>query len=119
MVTSGRSRLAAAVFVVALAVGACSSSPEVPLGPDGEPDAELVMGRDIFGGRCSTCHGTEGQGGRGARLNNGEALSRYPDAADMALVVVEGKGQAMPAFGDSLDAAQVDAVVRYIREVLN
>ena len=105
--------------VVALGAVACSSAPEVPVGPDGEPDAELVLGRDVYSARCSNCHGSEGQGGRGPRLNEGASLSAYPEASAMADVIAAGLNQGMPAFGDSLSGAEIDAVVAYIREVLN
>jgi len=106
------------VVVIALASAGCSDSPEVPLGPDGEPDSELVVGRDVYMGKCSSCHGAEGQGGRGKRLNNGQAVAQYPDPVDMEAVVAGGKGSGMPAFGDDLTDAEIAAVVRYIREVL-
>jgi mono/diheme cytochrome c family protein len=105
--------------VVALGALGCSSAPEVPVGPDGEPDPELVLGRDIYSGRCSNCHGSEGQGGRGPKLNAGASLSAYPEASAMAAVIANGLNQGMPAFGDSLSSGEIDAVVAYIREVLN
>lgn len=105
--------------VVSLGAVGCSSSPEVPLGPDGEPDPELVLGRDVYSARCSNCHGSEGQGGRGPRLNEGASLSAYPEASAMVDVIANGLNQGMPAFGDSLSSAEIDAVVAYVREVLN
>lgn len=105
--------------VVAIGAAGCSSAPEVPVGPDGEPDAELVLGRDVYSARCSNCHGSEGQGGRGPRLNEGASLSAYPEASAMADVIANGLDQGMPAFGDSLSGAEIDAVVSYVREVLN
>lgn len=105
--------------VIALGTVGCSSSPEVPLGPDGEPDPELVLGRDVYSARCSNCHGSEGQGGRGPRLNEGASLTAYPEASAMVDVIANGLNRGMPAFGDSLSSAEIDAVVAYIREVLN
>lgn len=123
MARRGRFRSVAATVALWAVVGfgavGCSSAPEVPVGPDGEPDPELVVGRDIYSARCSNCHGSEGQGGRGPRLNDGAALSAYPEASAMAAVVANGLNRAMPAFGDSLSSAEIDAVVAYIREVLN
>ena len=64
---AGRLRRALAVVGVAgVLVTACGGpSPEVPLGPDGQPDAVLEAGRTVYGAQCSNCHGNEGQGGRG------------------------------------------------------
>jgi len=108
----------AALIVLALAGAACSDSPDVPLGSDGEPDPELVVGRDVYSIKCATCHGAEGQGGRGKRLNSGQAEAQYPDPADMEDVVSNGKGSGMPSFSDELTDAEIAAVVRYVREVL-
>lgn len=114
--------LGASVALLALAtLGAlgCSSAPDVPVGPDGDPDPELVLGRDVYSARCANCHGSEGQGGRGPRLNNGASLSAYPEASAMVDVIANGLNAGMPAFGDSLSAAEIDAVVAYTRQVLN
>ncbi len=109
------------VLALALILSACGagSAPGVPLGPDGQPDATLEVGRTVFGARCSACHGNEGQGGRGKRLNNGRAVELYPDIADMITVITEGKGSGMPSFSDKLTEQERLAVARYIREVLS
>ena len=118
---AGRLRRALAVVGVAgVLVTACGGpSPEVPLGPDGQPDAVLEAGRTVYGAQCSNCHGNEGQGGRGKPLNQGRALERYPEIEAMIQVVVEGKGSGMPSFEEKLEPDEIEAVVRYIREVLN
>lgn len=114
-----RRRGVAAAALAALLVGACGgTAPEVPLGTDGAPDATLELGRDVYGRKCSVCHGSEGQGGRGKKLSDGAAEERYPDIADMVAVIAEGKGSGMPSFGDELSEAELTAVARYIREVL-
>jgi len=116
----GRVRRLALVWALVLAlVGVgCSSAPEVPVGPDGEPDPVLVLGRDVYESRCANCHGTNGQGGRGPQLNDGASVAAYPDPADMVAVVAIGLNAAMPAFGESLSPEEIDAVVAYVREVL-
>jgi len=100
-----------------VAVGACSTPPDVPLGPDGRPDRVLAEGRDIYGDRCSSCHGTSGGGGRGPNIQGERVVEKYPGVGDQMSVVLEGRNQ-MPAFGDALTADQIEAVVRYTREVL-
>lgn len=88
--------------------------------PIGAPsdDAELVAGQQVYASQCASCHGVQGQGGRGAQLSDGSVLSTYPTAADQLDVVVNGKGQ-MPAYGKRLSEEQLAAVVRYTREVIN
>lgn len=116
-----RRTLAGLVLAVVVSVAAAcgGEAPEVPLGPDGQPDPVLSLGREVYGARCSTCHGSEGQGGRGKKLNDGRAPAAYPDPADLMAVVVEGKGSGMPSFGNVLEPAEIEAVARYVLEVLN
>ncbi len=91
---------------------AAADTPEVANG-----DPVLEQGRDLYIRQCSSCHGSDGGGGRGTKLNEGVVLAAYPDIADQIALVSEGKN-AMPAFGGRLDDAELDAVVRYTREVL-
>ncbi|MGI9603958.1 MAG: c-type cytochrome [Acidimicrobiales bacterium] len=107
----------AVLVVIVLLSAACSSPPEVPVGPDGQPDPVLSEGRDIYGDRCASCHGTSGGGGRGPNIQGERITTKYPEIADQVRVVVEGRNQ-MPAFGESLTPDQAEAVVRYTREVL-
>lgn len=109
--------VAALVGLVLLAAG-CADPPEVPLGADGQPDPVLAQGRDIYGSQCASCHGSDGGGGRGKKLNDGMSVERYPDIADMIEVVSRGIGSGMPRYDNKLDAQEIEAVVRYVREVL-
>jgi cytochrome c oxidase subunit 2 len=106
-------------FAALLALGACSpSAPDVPLGADGRPDPVLAQGRDTYQANCVQCHGGNGGGGRGPQLNGGSVVANHPDIADQIALVTNGKG-GMPAYGGRLDAAEIEAVVRYTREVIN
>ena len=106
------------VCAIVLCAAACAGSPpEVPAGPDGEPDPVLALGREVYGAHCSRCHGTSGGGGAGARLA-GEMDERYPDPDEQAAVIREGNDDGMPSFRGTLTDAEIDAVVRYTREVL-
>jgi mono/diheme cytochrome c family protein len=67
--------------------------------------------------RCQTCHGASGGGSVGPKLSDGRVVEQYPDVADQIEVVTEGRGS-MPAFGEKLDPDEIEAVVRYTREVL-
>ena len=111
-------------LVVVIAIGgaailaACGgSSPEVPLGPDGNPDPVLLAGRDIYQEVCAQCHGKDGGGGRAPLLKDGQVVRRFPDVAAQIEVVENGRG-AMPSFAGDLDPEQIEAVVLYTREVL-
>jgi mono/diheme cytochrome c family protein len=107
-----------AAVVVSLGACAPATAPEVPAaGPGGRPDPALVAGREIYTRRCAACHGTAGGGGRGPALDGDRLIERYPDPADQVRVVAEGRG-GMPAFEGVLDPEELEAVVRYTREVL-
>jgi mono/diheme cytochrome c family protein len=100
-------------------MGACSSpnsAPPVPTAAGSTADATLVAGRAVWVDKCARCHGPKGKGGAGPKLA-GVVAAKYPDAAAEAAVVREGR-RGMPAFGSSLSPEQIDAVVRYTREVL-
>lgn len=106
-------RLLTALMIAFVASGCVAASPEV-----GSGDPVLVQGRDIYARNCASCHGSAGQGGRGTRLNGGAVLEAFPDPADQAEVIVNGRNQ-MPAFTGKFTTEEIDAVVRYTREVLN
>ena len=105
------------VFLIALC--ACAGEPpEVPLGPDATPDATLSMGREVYSRRCANCHGASGGGGTGPKLSEGRVVIHYPDPADQRALIANGRN-AMPSFSGSLSSGELDAVVRYTREVLS
>ena len=94
------------------------TSPEVEAGPGNAPDPVLVQGRAVYVDRCVSCHGADGSGIRiGPRLNQGWLVQEYPNLEDAATVVAEGRDR-MPAFEGALSAHEIDAVLRYIVEVL-
>ena len=78
-------------------------------------DQELIsMGESIYMANCAACH-----------QPNGEGISNYPPLAGSPIVtaddptaaietVVNGRGQ-MPAFGGSLSAEEIAAVLSYVR----
>lgn len=106
-------RCASSVFGIALLASACAAAPEVP--PNADP--ALNIGRDVWSARCATCHGPSGGGGTGSVLNEGLVVDRYPDIADEIEVVANGRAN-MPAFSSVLTADEIEAVVRYTREIL-
>lgn len=118
----GRRWWAAAALVIGatvLGLAGCAGTdaPEVPTAADGTPDVVLAEGRDVWLAQCARCHGGDGSGGAGPGIRGPWGEDRSPDATEMARIVVEGRG-AMPGFGSSLDDSEVEAVVRYVREVL-
>ncbi|MDH3300285.1 MAG: cytochrome c [Acidimicrobiia bacterium] len=114
-----RRRVAASAFAVvtsltvAAILTACSGEvPEVS-----SDDAVLVLGREVYSRNCVGCHGAEGQGGTGSKLNEGTVVANYPDPADQFAVIANGKNQ-MPAYTGRLSDDEIEAVVRFTREGL-
>jgi mono/diheme cytochrome c family protein len=107
------------VAAVVLAASGCTgeSAPEVPGTHEGTADPVLVEGRHVWQTNCSRCHGGAGGGGAGPSLRGPWTADREPDEATMLAVVTQGRG-AMPRFGGSLTDEEIEAVVRYVREVL-
>lgn len=112
-----RPRWLVALPVVALPLltAACAQDdpPEVPAGAD----AALEEGRDIWADSCARCHGADGGGGSGVKLSDGRAEELHPEIETMIEVISDGRG-AMPSFSSSLDPDEIEAVARYVREVL-
>jgi mono/diheme cytochrome c family protein len=110
--TSERPQRAVFLGVVALGLGmfaACGRGTPVTA-------AEPVSGRDVYEQQCAVCHGVQGEGGVGLRLAGGSVVAKFPRIEDQQTLVRSGKG-AMPAFGGSLTAAQLRAVVEYTRSL--
>jgi len=98
----------------ALAVSACSAGTAVPAPAD---DEGLVLGQAVYTNNCASCHRADGAGRRGAALDGDAMLEAYPNPADQRAMIVAGRGT-MPGFDGRLTDEQLDAVVRYTREVL-
>jgi mono/diheme cytochrome c family protein len=94
---------------------------------------QLDEGGELYTQYCATCHGAGGGGGVGPQLADGAVLETFPtieshlewvflgsEAAVGGVYGANGKASAggMPAFGETLTAAEILAVVRYEREVL-
>lgn len=107
------------VVVAAMALGGCAGSeaPEVQVDDAGDADPVLVEGRELWTAQCSRCHGADGSGGAGPDVRGPWSSDRQPDATTMATIIAEGRG-AMPGFGGELSDDEIDAIVRYVREVL-
>jgi len=112
-------RLASLALTACLLLASCAGEPpEVPVGPDGTVDAVLVQGRDVYTFQCARCHGSSGGGGTGPKLSDGASVEKYPNIADAIAIVADGRN-AMPSFAGGLSEAEIRAVVRYTREVLD
>lgn len=96
---------------------------EVPQGAIPAPDKpvpvteeSLALGSELYTQNCSRCHGPEGQGTRRApSLNVKSYLETTNDAALQQIITQGVPDTAMPAWGDRMSDAEIQAVVGFIR----
>jgi len=98
--------LAIAVFVVML----FANEPDA----GGGAGAGGGPGADLYAANCARCHGSDGGGGVGPQLSDGQVVAAFPDVEAEIEVVTDGRGS-MPAFGDRLSSAEIDQVVAFTR----
>lgn len=96
---------------------------QVPSGAIPAPDQpvpvtqeSLQLGADLYAQSCARCHGAEGQGTqRAPSLNVKSYLGETSDAVLQQIVTLGVPGTAMPAWGDRLSDAEIQAVVGFMR----
>jgi mono/diheme cytochrome c family protein len=96
---------------------------EVPGGAIPAPDQpilvtaeSLALGSELYAASCANCHGPEGQGSqRASSLNVRAYLEETPDSALQQIITLGVPETAMPAWGDRLNEAQIQAIVGFIR----
>ncbi|HEX3375594.1 MAG TPA: cytochrome c [Candidatus Acidoferrales bacterium] len=99
----------------------CSTSPGRPVPGDlpGIP-SEISDFNVLYTQNCAGCHGAGGKGGAAIALDNPAYLTVADDAALQSATAKGISGTSMPAFAQSaggmLTAAQVDVIVKGIRE---
>ncbi len=115
--------------------------------PPPDQNDPLVVGAQVYAANCSTCHGSNGEGGSGPKLADGEVLKTFKDPLAQARWVTYGKTHGGPdangnygdkdrpggqrsvdEFGGAMPSAEKDlgltpdqivAVVRHERETLS
>lgn len=90
---------------------AASETPSAAPSSVTTPSSDLAFGALVFAGNCLGCHGPEGRGGVGPTLEPA-------GFASLVSAMVDRGGIDMPAFGQALDQAQIDAVAEYVSQEL-
>ena len=86
---------------------------QVSAGPSSAAKSKLVKsGKALFAKNCVSCHGANGKGGGGPKLQ-GITMSD----ARITKMVKNGKPGQMPAFGGKLKAADIKALIAYLRSL--
>jgi mono/diheme cytochrome c family protein len=97
---------------------------EIPAGTIPAPDVpiptteeSIALGSQLFTANCARCHGPEGQGTpRAPSLNVKSFLTGTNDQAILQIVTSGVPGTAMPAWGDRMTDAEIQAIVGFIRQ---
>jgi mono/diheme cytochrome c family protein len=74
-----------------------------------------LTGAQLFAIACASCHGSQGEGGVGPALNTTEFQDRYDDQALFDTISNGHIATPMVAWGDNLNADQIELLVRFIR----
>ena len=106
--------LVAAFAVAVLLIGPQLIGAEKPPPTKQAVAATAASGKDIFTTNCGGCHTLADAGTTGATGPNLDEAQ--PDAATVK-AYVRGGGGGMPAFGDDLTNAEIDAVAAYVSSV--
>jgi putative heme-binding domain-containing protein len=78
--------------------------------------ADVKTGQQLFMGQCARCHGSKGEGGRGAVLAR-PRLRHAPDDQALFLVIRDGiKGTEMPA-GPAVDTRETWQLAAFVRSL--
>jgi mono/diheme cytochrome c family protein/rhodanese-related sulfurtransferase len=76
---------------------------------------DTALGGEIYARECTACHGENGEGGIGTALGNPVMLSLTSDHFLRHTIVHGRDGTPMPAFGERLSDAEIDAVTAFLR----
>jgi mono/diheme cytochrome c family protein len=89
-------------------------APDVPVPTTEE---SIALGGELYSANCSRCHGPDGQGTpRAPSLNVKSFLVDTTDQAIQQIVTLGVPGTAMPAWGDRMTDAEIQAIVGFLRQ---
>ena len=103
--------LAAAFTVAVLLIGPELVGADKPPPTPQQAATTAESGKEVFTTNCGSCHTLADAGTSGATGPNLDDAAR--DAATVK-AYVRGGGGGMPAFGDDLSNAEIDAVAAYV-----
>jgi mono/diheme cytochrome c family protein len=110
VIAFGYSQMPADTAPIVIAMGP-TPTPRPPLLPD-----ERAIAEQLHAAYCAACHGLMGEGGTGPRLDTPRVRSIMSEPA-LASVMRVGVAT-MAGLGDQLTEAEIDLLVRLLREGL-
>jgi len=79
------------------------------------PIGDAQAGATVYADACKGCHGSEGQGGVGKRLQPNEFVQTSTNAKVLSLLFAGRPGTAMRSFTGQLTEAQLADVIAFLR----
>ncbi|MFO7811433.1 MAG: c-type cytochrome [Pelovirga sp.] len=74
-----------------------------------------INAASLYNSNCAACHGAGGAGGFATDLTGDYAYGK--DADSIRTSIIDGRGEMMPAFADSLSSNEISALVTYLLEL--
>jgi mono/diheme cytochrome c family protein len=94
-------------------------APDTEIDPNRVPQLErpdLTVGELLWQRNCASCHGTDGQGGRDAKISFASAAWQNGiEDATIARTIAGGNPPMMPAFAELLTPEQIGVLVKHVR----
>jgi len=81
--------------------------------PAAAAKTESASGEKLFAEHCAACHGADGKGGIGPDLTDSETL--FGNSLEAIRTSISGgRPGGMPAFGNQLSGAEIDALAEFV-----
>ncbi len=78
------------------------------------PEASSLIGEQFYQGRCAACHGRDGEGGIGSRLNSDNFLSIADDRFLYTSIALGRPGTAMPSW-HHIESEEIAHLISFLR----
>ncbi len=79
------------------------------------PQGDPVVGETLYQETCAGCHGSEGQGGVGKKMQPNEFIQESTNAEVFAFTLVGRDGTAMQGYSDILTEEQLADIIAFLR----
>lgn len=97
-----------------------AEAPQPAPGKGGAPaavaQAEVASGEELFSENCAACHGATGKGGIGPDLTATD-YAYGSSTEEIRTSISEGRPAGMPAFGNQLSRAEIEALVEFVQSL--
>lgn len=108
-----KSLLLSASVLAGLLVAVSANAQEGAAAADPDLATLMTEGEALFNHNCSGCHGLQGEGGAGFRLDGNPMIQA--SSAVVGMIINGNLNHGMPPFGGALDDREIAAIATYVR----